>query len=380
MANHMKNKLFFCVLLLSAAGQLVAQPWTVSSAKSGWVSMKTKPATAPVIIWQTPQAKQVIEQKPSATVTVRIQSADTLTRVRFICNGNELTRVTRGFKRAGGVEFTEIIPLVVGSNEIYINATNLIGSTTSEPRIIIREPGATLPKAATPSVVGQKRRALVIANADYKLAKLKNPINDGRTMKHQLEALGFTVTYKENLPLRDLRETLNAFITDLGSHNVGLFYYAGHGLMVNNETYLQPIDAEPKTETDVEFQCYALRQIYANMAEANADGANLIFWDACRNNPYRSWRRGVGGPTYALVQPAVGNMIIYATESGKQAYDGDQENGLFTSELVKHIHLPNLSIFDLIQRVSLGLKDRGFNQRPYFEGYIEGGFMFKVSD
>lgn len=380
MARVMKNSIFFWLWLLSAAGPLVAQPWTVSSAKSGWVSMKKKPATAPVITWQTPQAKQVAEDKPTATVTVRIQSVDSLTRVRFICNGNEVNRATRGFKRPGGVEFIEVIPLVAGTNEIYVQATNAIGSTTSEPRLIIREPETALPKAATPSVVGQKRLALVVANADYKLAKLRNPTNDGRAIKQQLEALGFAVIYKENLPLRDLKETLNAFIADLRSHNVGLFYYAGHGLLVNNETYLQPIDAEPKTETDVEFQCYALRQIYANMAEANAAGANLIFWDACRNNPYRSWHRGTGGPTYALVQPAVGNMIIYATESGKQAYDGDQEHGLFTSELVKHIHLPNLSIFDLIQRVSLGLKDRGFNQRPYFEGYIEGGFVFKVSN
>lgn len=375
----MKNSVFLWVLLLLAAGPLAAQQWTVTSARSGWVSIKKAPATAPVITWQTPLAKQVTEYTLTATVTVRIQSADALTRVQFIRNGTELNREARGFKRAGGVDYTEVIPLVAGSNEIYVKATNAIGSTTSEPRIITSEPEPALPKAATPSVPGQKRLALVIANADYKISKLKNPINDGRIIKQQLEALGFAVTYRENLPLRGLKETFDSFVTDLGSHNVGLFYYAGHGLTVNGETYLQPIDADPKTETDVEFECYSLRQIYARMADVNAKGANLIFWDACRNNPYRSWRRGAGGPTYAPVQPVVGNMIIYATESGKQAYDGDQENGLFTSELVKHINKTNVDIFELVDLIDQGLEARGFKQAPWYEGRFRGKFIFKAN-
>ncbi|MCY7359253.1 MAG: hypothetical protein LH609_17720, partial [Rudanella sp.] len=103
----MKNSVLLWVLLLSAAGPLAAQQWKVSSARSSWVSMKKEPATAPVITWQTPQVKQVTEHKLTTTVTVRIRSADALTRVQFIHNGKELNRETRGFKRAGGVEFTE---------------------------------------------------------------------------------------------------------------------------------------------------------------------------------------------------------------------------------------------------------------------------------
>lgn len=376
----MKNSTLFLVLLLLAAGPLAAQPWTVTSAKSGWVSMKKGPATAPVITWQIPQAKQVTEPKSTATVTVRIRSANPLTRVQFMRNGKEIDKEMRGFKRTGGMDYTQVIPLDSGSNEIYVKAANAIGSTNSEPRIIISKPETALPDAATLNGLGQKRLALVIANADYKKSPLKNPTNDGRAIKQQLEALGFAVIYKENLPLRDFTETFDSFIKDLGSYNVGLFYYAGHGLMVNNETYLQPIDADPKTETDVAFQCYSLPRIYANMAGANAKGANLIFWDACRNNPYRTWRRGTGGATYAPVQPSVGTMIIYATAPEKQAYDGDQENGLFTSELVKHMHQPNVDIYQLVLQVGQGLKERGFNQPPYFEGYIENGFKFKVDN
>lgn len=375
----MKNGALSFVLLLGAISPLVAQPSTVVSAQSDWVLPKKAAAAAPVISWQTPQGRQVTEYKRISRVTVHVQSAEALTQLLFIHNGNEINGQTRGFKRVrNGMEFSEEIPLVTGLNELFVKATNAVGSTTSEARRIICQPET--PVTSTAIVAEQKRLALVIANGNYDRYPLKNPPNDGRAVKQQLETLGFTVTYKENLPLRDLKQTFDSFVTDLSSHNVGLFYYAGHGLMVGGENYVQPVDADPKMEPDVEFECYPLRQIVARMAYANPKGANLIFWDACRNNPYRSWHRGIGQPVYAPVQPAVGTMIVFATEPGKQAYDGDDENGLFTSELVKHINQPNVDIFELVDRIDRGLEERGFKQPPYLEGRLRGRFMFKMKE
>jgi Caspase domain len=376
----MNNRFVILVFLLLAAGPLAAQPSTLSSARSDWVSIRKEPATAPLIAWQVPQAKQVIEHKLTYTVTVRVQGADAATRVQFIRNGVVLNRETRGFKRAGGIEFSEVIPLVAGSNELYVKATNAIGTTTSEPRLIRCQPDTSLAKnVSVAGVSGQKRLALIVANGSYGKSPLRNTINDGRAIKQQLEKLGFAVTYKENLPLREMKQTFDVFMTDLGSHNVGLFYYAGHGLMVGGENYVQPVDADPKSEPDVEFECYPLRQLVARMTYANPKGANLVFWDACRNNPYRSWRRGIGEPMFAPLQPAVGTMIVFATEPGKQSYDGDDENGLFTSELLKHLSQPDLDIFQLVDRIDQGLEDRGFKQPPYLEGRLRGRFMFNAN-
>jgi hypothetical protein len=370
----MKISLLFLLLLLFASDPLAAQQPVTISARSDWVSMQKGPATAPTLAWKTPQAKQITEHTLVYTATVFVQSADAVTQLQFVHNGNELTGQQRGFKRfSGSQEVSDVIPLVVGSNEIYVKATNAIGTTISERRIIICQPEIT-----SKSIQGQKRLALIVANGNYTKYPLKNPPNDGRAVRQQLEKLGFTVIYKENLPLRDLKQTFDSFVTDLGSNNIGLFYYAGHGLMVGGENYVQPVDADPKTEPDVEFECYPLRQIISRMAYANPKGANLIFWDACRNNPYRSWRRGVGELMFAPVQPAVGTMIVFATEPGKQAYDGDEENGLFTSELVKHIGQPNVDIFELVDRIDQGLEDRGFKQPPYLEGRLRGKFMFKA--
>ncbi|MBO0935276.1 caspase family protein [Fibrella sp. HMF5335] len=376
----MSNRFVFPAFFLLAAGPLAAQPATLSSARSDWVSIRKEPTTAPLIAWQVPQAKRVVEHKLTYTVTVRVQAADAVTRLQFVRNGLVLNRETRGFKRAGGVEFSEVIPLVPGSNELYVMATNAIGTTTSEPRLISCQPDTSLAKQVpVAGVSDQKRLALIVANGNYGKSLLRNPTNDGRAIKQQLEKLGFAVTYKENLPLRELKQTFDGFMTDLGSHNVGLFYYAGHGLMVGGENYVQPVDAEPKVESDVEFECYPLRQLVARMAYANPKGANLIFWDACRNNPYRSWRRGAGESMVTPLLPAVGTMIVFATEPGKQSYDGDEENGLFTGELLKHLGQPGIDIFELVDRIDQGLEDRGFKQPPYLEGRLRGKFMFNAN-
>ncbi|MEZ0540206.1 caspase family protein [Fibrella arboris] len=375
----MKNKVVLLVFYLLVVVPLAAQPPTVSSARSDWVSLKKEPLTAPIINWQVPLAKQVIEHGLTVSVKVRVQSVDAMTRLLFIRNGIELNRETRGFKREGGIDYSETIPLVAGANEIYVKVTNAIGSSTSEPRIIICQPDSAQLAVTPPGPSVQKRLALVIANGSYTRYPLRNPTNDGKAVKQQLAALGFAVIYKENLPLRELKRTFDAFMTELGAHTVGLFYYAGHGLMVGGENYVQPVDADPKAEPDVEFECYPLRQIVARMTYANARGTNIVFWDACRNNPYRSWRRGSGEPVFAPVQPAVGTMIVFATEPGKQSYDGDGENGLFTSELLKHMNQPNIDIFELVDRIDRGLEDRGFKQPPYLEGRLRGKFMFNVN-
>lgn len=373
----MKNRVLHLFLMMLATGPLVAQTSSTITASSDWVYLKKQAVTVPVITWQTPQPRQVTEHKLRTNVTVRVQSGDAATLVQFFANGKELNRQTRGFKRTGnGTEYSDVIPLVAGPNEVYVKATNSAGSTTSESRVIDYQPETSVPGVASKGVQVQKRLALIVANGNYKQYQLKNPSNDGRAVKQQLEKVGFEVIFKENLSRLELNQTVDAFMEALGTHNVGLFYYAGHGLMVSGETFVQPIDAEPKTEPDVSYVCYPLRQIVEKMAYANPKGANLVFWDACRNNPYRSWRRGVGERMFPPVNPAIGTMIVYATEPGKQAYDGDQENGLFTSELVKHIGQPDVDVFELINRIDQGLEDRGFQQSPYYEGRLKGRFIF----
>ncbi|GAB4027958.1 hypothetical protein GCM10028809_14480 [Spirosoma gilvum] len=346
-----------------------------TSAKSDWASVRKPVVAAPVIAWQNPLAEQVVQKTPGYRITLCVQSAEPITQVQILRNGIALNASQRGFKRVScGQEISETIQLSTGSNELRAVVTNAGGTTTSESRLITYQPEAAIVHK-DPSA--QKRLALIIANAAYPKYPLKNPLNDGVALKEQLENLGFVVTSKENLPLRKLKETVDTFMTSLPDNAVSLVYYAGHGLMINGENYLQPVDADPSSESDVEYECYSLRRLIARMEHTNPKGTNLVFWDACRNNPYRSWRRGAGELVFVQMQPAVGTLVVYATEPGKPSHDGDQQNSLFASELIRHINQPGVDIYDLVDRIDQGIEARGYKQPPYVEGRLRGRFYFK---
>ena len=89
---------------------------------------------------------------------------------------------------------------------------------------------------------------------------------------------------------------------------MALVYYAGHGLQIKGDNYFPTVDADITGEEDVPNQSLAMRQIMDVLGDAKTR-LNLVFLDACRNNPYsRSFRSGsdglskVNAPTGTLVR------------------------------------------------------------------------------
>jgi len=185
----------------------------------------------------------------------------------------------------------------------------------------------------------RKKLALVIGCSEYEHGgALKNPINDAQAIKQRLEALGFTVSLRENPDLRAFKMAVDDFGIELKNFDVGLFYFAGHGVQVSGKNYLIPVDANLKEERMVEYDCVQAGRILSNMESSKAD-VNIVILDACRNNPFeRSWNRGLTGRGLASMNAPKGSLIAYATSPGKVASDGKGKNGLYTGELIKNIH------------------------------------------
>jgi uncharacterized caspase-like protein len=85
---------------------------------------------------------------------------------------------------------------------------------------------------------------------------------------------------------------------------------------------------------------------------------NLVFLDACRDNPLaRSFARTMGarsasvGQGLAQLQSAIGTMIAYATQPDAVALDGEGRNSPFTKALLKHIATPAADIGTVMRRV-----------------------------
>lgn len=229
----------------------------------------------------------------------------------------------------------------------------------------------------------QRRVALVIGNADYAVArKLSNPANDANDMAETLRDVGFEVVAGTNLNLKQMTDKVREFGDKLkAAGGVGLFYYAGHGIQVNNRNYLIPIEADITREDEIDFSALNFDQVLRKMATAN-NGLNIVVLDACRNNPFaRSWNRDAGERGgLAQISAPTGTFIAYATSPDQTASDGTGRNGLYTAELLKFIKQPNLKIEETFKEVRKAVnKASGGKQIPWDSSSLSGDFYFNDS-
>lgn len=229
----------------------------------------------------------------------------------------------------------------------------------------------------------QKRLALVIGNSRYSAGmELRNPVNDARAMESTLQSLGFDVLKHENLTLEGLKQAITEFGKRLKGYDVGLFYYAGHGIQYHGHNYMIPIETTLDSEDHVEIGCVPADKVlnYMNIAQAKV---NLIILDACRNNPFeRSWSRSAAGSGLAMMDAPRGTLIAYATAPGRTASDGEGENGLFTSAILRYIKDENLTIEQVFKRVRTEVEEKSNKRQSPWEAtslsgedlYVAKGF------
>ncbi len=228
-------------------------------------------------------------------------------------------------------------------------------------------------------IVSENRIALVVGIADYEHAgTLSNPINDSEDIENKLTGLGFKVIRKTNLGLKELKIAIDEFGEELQNHNVCLFYFAGHAVQVSGKNYLFPIDANPKSERHVEYDCVDVNRILKDMEYYNTR-TNIIILDACRDNPFeRSWSRGVKQRGLAQLNAAKGTLIGYATQPGNTASDGYGRNGLYTSEILNHIDVAGSPITSMFQKVRTEVMKRSKDKQvPWESTSLTGEFYFK---
>jgi hypothetical protein len=223
-----------------------------------------------------------------------------------------------------------------------------------------------------------KRVALVIGNSSYEFGgELNNPQNDAHSMAQILSALGFKVFKYVDLDQDDMRKAIDQFGEQLVNYDVGLFFYAGHGIQAKGYNYLIPVDALLMSEPDVEYNCVRADRILGKM-EAAANETNIVILDACRNNPFeRSWTRTPQGKGLAFMNAPSGSLIAYATSPGNTALDGTGKNGLYTSALINHIVEPDITIIEMFQKVRTFVREQSDgSQVPWESTSLEGNFYF----
>lgn len=209
-----------------------------------------------------------------------------------------------------------------------------------------------------------QRTALVIGNGGYEAAPLSNPVNDAADMARVLRDLGFEVIVKTDASRRDMILAVDQFARKLQGAEVGLFYFAGHGMQIHGRNYLIPVRSHVSSESDVQFEAMDAGRVLGKMQEAG-NKLNIVILDACRDNPFkRSFRTENVG--LAQMDAPKGTIIAYATSPGSVAADGAGRNGTYTKHLLKNLMAEGLSVQDIFMETGIGvMRETADKQVPW---------------
>jgi uncharacterized caspase-like protein len=225
----------------------------------------------------------------------------------------------------------------------------------------------------------EKRVALIIGNSSYQnVPQLRNPANDSAAIAGMLKSAGFDLVDSQlNLSAAKMRRVLREFGARTRDADVAVIYYAGHGIELEGNNYLIPIDARLETDVDVYDETVSLDRVL--VAVEPAKQLRLIILDACRDNPFANKMKRTFGSRgimrgLARVEPSSPNtMIAFAARAGSTAADGDGANSPFATALVNHLVQPGLDLrkaFGFVRDDVLKATNNG--QEPFIYGSLGG--------
>jgi uncharacterized caspase-like protein len=229
----------------------------------------------------------------------------------------------------------------------------------------------------------QKRVALVVGNSAYQYApKLTNPRNDAADIAAALKKYGFQVVDGFDLDKTAFDRKVRDFAVALKGAEAGVLFYAGHGLQVAGQNYLVPIDAKAEDATALEFEMLRVEVIHRIMEQQT--NTNILFLDACRDNPLaRNLARSMGtrsteiGSGLARIETGVGTLISFSTQPGNVALDGAGRNSPFAGALVKQLSTSN----DDLSAILIAVRNEVMQQTqrkqvPWENSALTGRFYF----
>ena len=250
------------------------------------------------------------------------------------------------------------------------------------PRVLCAALALAAFAATSDAARAENRLALVIGQSAYRaVTALPNPANDANAISKLLTDAGFDVTLAADLTQKDMNEKVGDFaakIATRGPDTVALLFYAGHGLQVDGENYLVPVDVDPKRETDIPLQAVRLNDVL-NTLNAVPSRMRLLLLDACRNNPFPAISP-TAGHGLALVDTksgAPGTFLSYSTAPGAVAEDGDGADSPYTTALLAAAREPNLPIEEAFKRVRVAVnKATEGRQTPWESSSLTEDFRF----
>ena len=232
---------------------------------------------------------------------------------------------------------------------------------------------------ASPSALAGKRVALVIGNSNYQnVVALTNPANDAAAIAEMFRRAAFDVVdSRRDLKSQEMRRALRDFGDKARGADIAVIYFAGHGLEVDGNNYVVPVDAVLERDADVDDEAVSLNRIL--LAAEPATQLRLVILDACRDNPFAKKMkrtiasRSIGRGLVGVEANKPNTFIAFAAKEGSTAADGDGRNSPFSAALLKHLTTPGLDIRKAFGYVRDDVMSAtGNQQEPYTTNSLGG--------
>jgi uncharacterized protein len=241
--------------------------------------------------------------------------------------------------------------------------------------------------------IADARKAFVVGINDYQnVPKLQKAVGDAQAMKTKLEQLGFSVELLLNPNFQQLNLGMARFANSLQPGDVALVHFSGHGVGLDGENFLLPADAPSPAQADKEAlksSGFALSSVVERLRQKNTS-AQLLFIDACRDNPYaKNVTRAIGvqGGLIEQQRRPKGTFIVFSAGIGQQAADRLNDNdpeptSVFMRGLLAKMPVEGKSIIDLVREVREDVEAMAarmsppHEQRPAYYDELAGNFFF----
>ncbi|MEZ4632517.1 MAG: caspase family protein [Deinococcales bacterium] len=244
--------------------------------------------------------------------------------------------------------------------------------------------GLVLAQSSADPFVGNKVALVIGNNAYIQEGRLYNAVNDAKDVAESLRAIGFEVLEYEDLNFQGMVEAQAAFKRRLRPGGVAFVFYSGHGVEVNGQNYLIPVDMSVNAEDTLPLLSLSLSGLLDGM-KSKGSQVNILVIDACRNNPFESGRSGGGGLAemnardvgavgVGDIREPHGTFIAYATSPGKKASDGGGRNSPY-SEVLKEKLREGGPIYQVFKEVGDEVYgNTGGEQAPWYSDGIRNDF------
>jgi uncharacterized caspase-like protein len=276
-----------------------------------------------------------------------------------------------------------------------------------------------------------KKIALVVGNQDYgkqgPLESLNTPLQDAEAVAAKFTKMGVKVTFLRDPTTAELRTAIGNFITLISEADIAIVYYAGHGIQATiggskAAQFFAPKDFRPPgngtdagvTPADFEAAARDGQIIGLSMLEEpirRTRKIGLIFWDACRSNPFYDQPVALSAPARVVASADVGRLtrtagpadkvvtvppsvtepkrfeikrpegiiVHYATRPGDVADDGAGAHSPYTAALLKHLDKPGITVSAMLNLVGTEVRQTTVGkQAPQVSGELYGGEIILV--